>query len=316
MLMTLRKGMNDYLVAVAKYMTGFSDINKADNEFSDEFYHYMRDYQSQNNLVVDGIIGERTWRKIASKAPTTSTSKNKKSRETCAIQLLLNVKVDGIFGAKTKAAVREYQNANNLTADGVVGQATWKMLILQESDAGGDLNPDAIQPIDFKQGDSRWGKKMYSNHKDKNQTMASSGCGPTAMADVVHQWWNKEVDPYTLAQYSMEWGTRTYNSGTSSTFFRKCAEKYKASKYSATSSTDTAIRCLNEGGYVVVCFGTGSKGKTWYQKWTKGGHYCCIWRWDGKYFHINDPASNKAARTKGSLEEVQNCRKGYYCFWK
>lgn len=38
-------------------------------------------------------------------------------------------KVDGIFGTKTLAAVREYQKANGLTVDGVVGKNTWKKLL-------------------------------------------------------------------------------------------------------------------------------------------------------------------------------------------
>lgn len=315
MLATLRKGMNDPLVAFAKYMMGYSDIGAADNDFNEEFYHYVREYQSKNNLVVDGIIGERSWRKVAAKAPTTSTSKNKKSRESCALQILFGLKVDGIFGSKTKAAVREYQQANGLTTDGIVGQATWRMLILQEKDST-DLNPNAIQPPNFKQGDSRWGKKMYSNHGDKSQTMASSGCGPTSMADIVAEWWDPKITPYDLALKSLEWKTRTANSGTTSTFFRKCAEKYKPSKYSTTTNIDSAIKCLNDGGYVIVCFGPGTKGKPWYQLHTKGGHYCVLWRWDGTYFHINDPASSSAKRAKSVYADVKDCRKGFYCFWK
>lgn len=40
-----------------------------------------------------------------------------------------NLQVDGIFGAKTEAAVRQYQQANGLKADGVVGVNTWSVLL-------------------------------------------------------------------------------------------------------------------------------------------------------------------------------------------
>lgn len=37
--------------------------------------------------------------------------------------------VDGIFGTKTLAAVRQFQQANGLTVDGIVGKNTWKKLV-------------------------------------------------------------------------------------------------------------------------------------------------------------------------------------------
>jgi len=38
-------------------------------------------------------------------------------------------KRDGIFGTKTLTAVRQYQQANGLTVDGIVGKNTWKKLL-------------------------------------------------------------------------------------------------------------------------------------------------------------------------------------------
>ena len=38
-------------------------------------------------------------------------------------------KVDGIFGTKTLAAVRKFQEANSLTVDGIVGKKTWAKLL-------------------------------------------------------------------------------------------------------------------------------------------------------------------------------------------
>jgi peptidoglycan hydrolase-like protein with peptidoglycan-binding domain len=45
------------------------------------------------------------------------------------IQRLLEIKADGIFGAQTEAKVKEYQRAQDLAADGIVGRATWERLL-------------------------------------------------------------------------------------------------------------------------------------------------------------------------------------------
>jgi len=52
-----------------------------------------------------------------------------------SLQYLLNARgakltVDGVFGAKTKAAVVSFQRAHHLTADGVAGGATWSALVV------------------------------------------------------------------------------------------------------------------------------------------------------------------------------------------
>ncbi len=39
------------------------------------------------------------------------------------------VQVDGVFGAKTAAAVRQFQLVSNLTTDGIVGERTWQSLL-------------------------------------------------------------------------------------------------------------------------------------------------------------------------------------------
>lgn len=218
---------------------------------------------------------------------------------------------DGIFGSKTKEAVKAFQKAHDLTVDGVVGWRTWSAL---------GHAPDTPQEVytktpNYKQYDSRWASKMYSSHGDKTQTMKSSGCGPTAMANIVAVWWDSKITPYDLALKSLEWKTRTYDSGTSSTFFRKCNALY-GGKYQTTTSLETARKCLSEGGLVVVCFGPGKSGKPGYKKWTKGGHYCTMVGYSGETYDIADPASASSSRAKGTKAEIENARKAFYMFWR
>lgn len=216
------------------------------------------------------------------------------------LQTLLGITADGIFGSKTRAAVVAYQAANSLTADGIVGPLTWAKLL------GETPTTTFKQPTDYKQYDSRWGSKMYSNHNDKSQTMRNSGCGPTAMADIVATLIDKTVTPWTLAQKAMSWGDRTYSSGTTWSFFKHIASEYGFSKMAQTTSLATLKSCLDGGGYAVCSMGKGY--------WTKGGHYICVWKYDGTYIYANDPASS--TRKKQKISDFTSQKKAYFCFWR
>src|SRR5712692_6147028 len=42
-----------------------------------------------------------------------------------------SIAVDGVFSPKTEAAVKSFQAGHGLTADGIVGAATWAALVVQ-----------------------------------------------------------------------------------------------------------------------------------------------------------------------------------------
>jgi lysozyme family protein len=65
---------------------------------------------------------------------------SQKVPETAAIQERLNelgakprLDVDGVFGPKTRAAIREFQQRNDLQDDGIVGPVTWNAMNLREA---------------------------------------------------------------------------------------------------------------------------------------------------------------------------------------
>lgn len=76
--------------------------------------------------------------------------------EVAELQALLNamygadLEIDGVFGAKTEAAVKAFQKAHGLYADGIVGQKTWAALgILPDSTgADQDIAPAIPPPAD------------------------------------------------------------------------------------------------------------------------------------------------------------------------
>lgn len=305
-MITIKKGSKGTEVKVLQYFLNTT----ADGIFGKNTEALVINFQNKEGLDADGIIGPASWVKIAEKMPTIRVGSNGNTVK--AWQAIVNTTEDGEFGNKTKAATIAYQTAAKLSPDGVVGPKTWKEALTgtTAAPATGGAGASNGKPVDYKQYDSKWASVVYTknNRYNKSQTIKSSGCGPTAMADIVATWWDKNVTPVTLAALSVANGYRTENSGTAWGFFKFCAEKYKASKFIQTSSVATLKSALQDGAYAIVSFGPS--------KWTSGGHYCCIWKWDGSYFYINDPASASSSRAKGTSSEVTSARKQFFIFYK
>lgn len=305
MLTTIQHQSRGNIVKVAQYLTGLAARGKASGNFDADFVAAVSTWQKKRGLVPDGVIGADSWRKIADEAPLCTTSKNRKSAEVCALQILLNagLDVDGVFGTKTKKAVAAYQSANGLEPDGKCGSKTWAALIY--GDVADSEESEFKQPVDYKQFDPKWAKKLYTSTGNKKQTMKSSACGPTAAADVVATLKDSTVDPYNLAQEYVKHGHRSASGGTAWSAFKWTAEKYGFSKFIQTSSLATLKACLKSGGYAVCSMGPGY--------WTKGGHFICAWKYDDKYIYCNDPASN--VRKKQKQKDFLTQRKQFFCFY-
>jgi peptidoglycan hydrolase-like protein with peptidoglycan-binding domain len=61
--------------------------------------------------------------------------KGSKGNDVKELQRFLGIKDDGNFGPGTEAAVKKWQAANGLTADGIVGPATWNAMGVATTDA-------------------------------------------------------------------------------------------------------------------------------------------------------------------------------------
>lgn len=90
---------------------------------------YVKAIQSAVGALVDGIAGGRTL----AACPTLRQGSTHKAVK--PVQNRLNYighscgTADGVFGVKTAAAVKDFQKANGLTVDGIIGRNTWKKLL-------------------------------------------------------------------------------------------------------------------------------------------------------------------------------------------
>ena len=128
----------------------------ADGKFGKESVAALKSFQTNNGLTSDGVAGTTTYQKLYSSeavpyatatpkptatptpAPTASTwttlrpgmsgDKVKQLQENLIQLGYLSGKPDGKYGDDTTAAVKAFQKANKLTADGVAGTATQKAL--------------------------------------------------------------------------------------------------------------------------------------------------------------------------------------------
>jgi peptidoglycan hydrolase-like protein with peptidoglycan-binding domain len=88
-------------------------------------------FQMAANLKADGIVGPATWQKLV-----ITVGRGSRSNAVLAVERWLryvygyrSVIVDRIFGPRTEAAVRNVQFNHRLRVDGIVGPATWKVIV-------------------------------------------------------------------------------------------------------------------------------------------------------------------------------------------
>jgi peptidoglycan hydrolase-like protein with peptidoglycan-binding domain len=152
---TLRRGSNE--PAVSELQQQLVDAGYAvvvDGDFGPGTEGSVKQFQSDQGLDADGIVGPATWAALDSAggngsgptpnpddgpAPNPDPSTRPTIRQGSSgpdveylqgrlIDFGYNLTVDGDFGPMTASAVRSFQNSSGLTADGIVGPATWEAL--------------------------------------------------------------------------------------------------------------------------------------------------------------------------------------------
>jgi hypothetical protein len=88
----------------------------------------VKAFQRKVGVPADGRVGPATWPKLVVKI-----KRGSRGSAVRAIQHQIRyqygdkgVAVDGVFGASTQAAVKNFQGNHGLRVDGIVGSATWR----------------------------------------------------------------------------------------------------------------------------------------------------------------------------------------------
>ena len=107
-----------------------------DGSYGNDTVTAVKQFQSRNDLVVDGFLGPSTRIALESSgAQPNGMGLGDQGDSITRIQQLLNKygylasgNVTGYYGEVTEKAVKSFQSKNNLTADGTVGQRTMNLL--------------------------------------------------------------------------------------------------------------------------------------------------------------------------------------------
>lgn len=144
-----------YLSAIAVFYNEIPDVS-IDGRFGRQLEQAVVSFQKRFGLIQDGVIGQATWNRIfevyssldqeivppntPAPYPGRPLQQGSSGESVIVIQSALNtvssqfnvipvVVVDGIFGSTTRSAVIAFQRQFNLPADGIVGPATWDLLL-------------------------------------------------------------------------------------------------------------------------------------------------------------------------------------------
>lgn len=167
-----------YLNRIRRNYPAIPAITDAVGTFGDSTRAAVTKFQSIFGLAADGIVGKSTWYKLSSLytavtrlaelnsegtnlgigtvPPAAVLRQGSRGQDVITLQYLLDViseyypdipavTQDGIFGAGTKQAVIAFQRRMGLTADGIVGPATWNALYRTYRGIGQNVpvpNPD------------------------------------------------------------------------------------------------------------------------------------------------------------------------------
>jgi peptidoglycan hydrolase-like protein with peptidoglycan-binding domain len=132
----VRRGDEEHPVTTLQYLLRAHGHGiAADGIFGARTEAAVKAVQQANGLPADGIVGPQTWPRVVIQVHQGSQGDAVRGvQEEFQFRNLSGdpskgLAVDGIFGPKTDAAVRGFQDALGIAVDGIVGPVTWRALV-------------------------------------------------------------------------------------------------------------------------------------------------------------------------------------------
>jgi hypothetical protein len=125
----VRRGASGPNVSTVQHLQNFRGAAlTVDGIFGASTETAVRNFQSAGGLPVTGVVDAGTWPTLVA-----TVRRGDRNEAVRGVQRQLNkyayaLAVDGIFGAGTDAAVRDYQLTSAIAVDGIAGQSTWRSL--------------------------------------------------------------------------------------------------------------------------------------------------------------------------------------------
>ena len=207
--------------------------SKIDGDFGPNSKKALKEFQSSNNLVSDGILGKNTCKtlnnkkNVVKKTIKTTNSLSTNSQKTKSTEIL-NVQnklselglysgeIDGINGSRTKIAIKNFQTKAGLTPDGIIGPKTLSALEKGEDsyvsleNTNNNINNSSIidttSALDLRNYDPS--KQCVNGYVDSNNVWVADPCfypvfvyrfGNTAQVNS-----QNELDAYLGDRWSLE----------------------------------------------------------------------------------------------------------------
>lgn len=110
----------------------------------------------------------------------------------------------------------------------------------------------------FKQYKGAWAKHLYPKGNKKHSTYSTSGCGPTAVADIVYNV-DKTITPEKVGNYISSINGATAGGATYHTAIVKALKHY-GFEVRVHAKMSTFLSDMKKGAYGIICFKAGTRG--------------------------------------------------------